>query len=79
MSGLIERPVFKEKYENYINGKFVAPIKGNYFDNKSPIDGSQIASMPLATAEDESIVIKQKVGEKKEFFVCRIRRISKTR
>ena len=52
MSGLIERPIFKEKYENYINGKFVPPIKGNYFDNKSPIDGSQIASMPLSTAED---------------------------
>lgn len=39
MSNLVERPTFKAKYDNYINGKFVPPIDGAYFDNVSPIDG----------------------------------------
>lgn len=39
MSNLVERPTFKAKYDNYIGGKFVAPIGGAYFDNVSPIDG----------------------------------------
>lgn len=30
---------FKSRYENYINGKFVPPVKGRYFDNPSPITG----------------------------------------
>ncbi|RYG95498.1 hypothetical protein EON65_55885 [archaeon] len=39
MSNLVERPTLKAKYDNYINGKFVPPIDGQYFDNVSPIDG----------------------------------------
>jgi aldehyde dehydrogenase len=36
---LARRPEFKEKYGNYINGGFVPPVSGEYFDNISPIDG----------------------------------------
>ena len=32
MSNLVQRPNFKEKYDNYIGGKFVAPASGEYFD-----------------------------------------------
>eukprot|EP01036_Dinobryon_divergens_P028033 gene28033-36916_t len=39
LANLVERPVLKPKYDNYIGGKFVPPIKGQYFDNVSPIDG----------------------------------------
>ena len=28
---------FKEKYDNFIGGKWVAPVKGQYFENKSPV------------------------------------------
>ena len=28
---LHERPSFKEKYDNYIGGKFVPPVDGEYF------------------------------------------------
>lgn len=38
-SNLVARPSFKDKYGNYINGKFVPPVSGSYFDNTSPIDG----------------------------------------
>mgnify|MGYP005703683525 CR=1 FL=1 len=30
---------YKEKYGNYINGKFVDPIDGQFFDNITPING----------------------------------------
>ncbi len=39
MSEIAKRPEFKARYENYIGGKFVPPVKGEYFDNVSPIDG----------------------------------------
>ena len=46
------RPNFKDKYENFINGKFVAPVGGQYFDNTSPIDNSLIAKYPRSQKED---------------------------
>ncbi len=46
------KPKFKEKYENFINGKFVAPVGGQYFDNTSPIDNSLIAKYPRSQKED---------------------------
>ncbi len=29
---------FKEKYDNFIGGEWVAPVKGQYFENKSPVN-----------------------------------------
>jgi len=46
------KPKFKEKYENFINGKFVEPVGGEYFDNPSPIDNSLIAKYPRSQKED---------------------------
>ncbi len=48
----LKRPEFKEQYENYIGGKWVAPIDGNYFDDTSPIDGSFIARIPQSNEKD---------------------------
>ena len=36
---------FKAKYGNYINGKFVEPKSGKYFDNVSPINNEKICSV----------------------------------
>lgn len=30
---------FKKRYDNYIGGEFVAPVKGAYFPNVTPITG----------------------------------------
>ena len=46
------KPKFKDKYENFINGKFVAPVGGQYFDNTSPIDNSLIAKYPRSQKEE---------------------------
>jgi hypothetical protein len=34
---LAKRPEFKEKYGNFIDGKFVEPVNGEYFENVSPL------------------------------------------
>lgn len=53
----VERPTFKEKYENFINGEFVAPVKGQYFDNVSPIDGVVFTKAARSTEEDVNLAL----------------------
>ena len=52
MSNLVKRPDFKDKYDNYINGKFTPPVKGEYFDNVSPIDGKVFTKAAKSSKED---------------------------
>lgn len=47
MSKVTERPKFQEKYDNFIGGKFVPPVKGEYFDNISPIDGKAFTKQKM--------------------------------
>jgi aldehyde dehydrogenase len=49
---LAQRPSFKDKYDNFIGGKFVPPVKGEYFDNISPIDGKVFTKAARSTKED---------------------------
>jgi aldehyde dehydrogenase len=51
------KPSFKEKYHNFINGKFVAPVGGKYFENTSPIDNSLIAQYPRSQKEDVELAL----------------------
>ena len=37
--GLDVAYTYKQQYENYINGRWVPPLEGRYFDNLSPITG----------------------------------------
>ena len=43
---------FKAKYGNYINGKFVEPKSGKYFDNPSPISNEVICSVARSNEKD---------------------------
>jgi aldehyde dehydrogenase len=43
---------FKSKYGNYINGKFVEPLSGKYFDNPSPISNETICSVARSNEKD---------------------------
>ena len=47
-----DKPKFKEQYENFIGGKFVAPKGGEYFDMISPVDGKVFTKVARSTAED---------------------------
>lgn len=53
----IKRPTFKEYYDNYIGGKFVAPIKGKYFDNISPVDGKVFTKAAHSTVDDLELAV----------------------
>ncbi len=57
MSKITERPKFQEKYDNFIGGKFVPPVKGDYFDNISPIDGKAFTKVARSTKEDIELAI----------------------
>ena len=43
---------FREKYDNFINGEWVAPVDGEYFDNPSPIDGKIICQVARSKEAD---------------------------
>ncbi|MBF4488911.1 aldehyde dehydrogenase family protein [Psychrobacter sp. N25K4-3-2] len=43
---------FREKYDNFINGEWVAPINGEYFDNSSPIDGKTFCQIARSKEAD---------------------------
>lgn len=51
-STVAPRPRFKERYEHYIDGKWVAPDSGQYFDNISPIDGKVFTQAARGNAKD---------------------------
>jgi aldehyde dehydrogenase len=48
---------FKSKYENFIGGKWVAPVKGGYFDVITPISGRVYTKAPRSTAEDVELAL----------------------
>ena len=43
---------FKSRYQNFIGGQWVAPTKGEYFENISPVIGKPFCEMPRSSAED---------------------------
>lgn len=48
---------FKEKYENFIGGKWVSPVKGQYFDNATPVTGKVYTQAPRSTEEDINLAL----------------------
>jgi aldehyde dehydrogenase len=43
---------FKARYGNLIGGAFVDPVKGQYFDNLSPVNGRKLCEVARSSAED---------------------------
>lgn len=48
---------YKQKYDNYIGGKWVPPVKGEYFENLSPITGKPFCQVPRSGAEDIELAL----------------------
>ncbi|MFT6897105.1 MAG: aldehyde dehydrogenase [Paraglaciecola sp.] len=48
---------FKAKYENFIGGKWVAPVKGVYFKNLTPVTGEEFCEIPRSSAEDIELAL----------------------
>lgn len=48
---------FKERYGNYINGDWIAPVKGDYFTNITPVTGQGFCEIPRSTEEDINLAL----------------------
>lgn len=48
---------FKKRYENYIGGKWVPPVRGQYFDNVSPVNNEVFCEVPRSTSEDIELAL----------------------
>lgn len=48
---------FKEKYDNFIGGQWVAPVNGQYFDVKSPVNGQVFTKAARSSAEDIELAL----------------------
>ena len=52
----IEFP-FKDKYNNFINGKYVVPKSGQYFENPTPISGEVLCEIARSNEEDVNLAL----------------------
>jgi aldehyde dehydrogenase len=48
---------FKSRYGNYINGQWQAPVKGDYFENPTPVTGKNFCEIARSTAEDIELAL----------------------
>lgn len=48
----LQFPEFKSQYDNFIGGKFVAPLDGEYFDVISPVNGKIFTRVARSKAAD---------------------------
>jgi aldehyde dehydrogenase len=48
---------FETRYENYIGGKWVPPVKGQYFDNITPVTGEVFCQVAESTEEDINLAL----------------------
>ena len=48
---------FRGRYENFIGGQWVPPVRGQYFENKTPVTGEVFTEVPRSTAEDVELAL----------------------
>lgn len=48
---------FKPRYENWIGGEWVPPVKGGYFENVSPVNGKVFCEVARGTSEDIDLAL----------------------
>ena len=48
---------FKSRYENFIGGEWVAPVKGEYFNNITPVTGEVICEIPRSGEADIELAL----------------------
>lgn len=49
---IYERPKYKNQYENFIGGEWIAPSSGEYIENISPVDGKLLTKIPRSNEKD---------------------------
>ena len=56
---------YKAKYENFIGGKWVAPVDGQYFDNTTPITNIKLCSVARSNEKDVNLALDAAHAAKK--------------
>ncbi|MFT3699479.1 MAG: aldehyde dehydrogenase family protein [Kofleriaceae bacterium] len=56
---------YESRYDNFIGGEFVRPVKGQYFENISPVTGKPFTEVARSTAEDIEKALDAAHGAKK--------------
>jgi len=57
LSSFEGKALIKGKYDNFIGGRWVAPVKGQYFDNISPVNGKRVCQVARGSAEDIELAL----------------------
>jgi aldehyde dehydrogenase len=57
LSEVAKHIALRSHYDNWIGGKWVAPVRGQRFDNPSPITGRTISTHARSTAEDVELAL----------------------
>jgi aldehyde dehydrogenase len=53
---------YQPRYDNWIGGEYVAPVKGQYFDNPSPVTGQTFCEIARSTSEDIDLALDAAEG-----------------
>ncbi|MBB6099255.1 aldehyde dehydrogenase [Deinobacterium chartae] len=48
---------FKPRYDNFIGGEWVAPVRGEYFDNITPVTGKVFTQVARSSKEDVELAL----------------------
>ncbi|MCA0971206.1 aldehyde dehydrogenase family protein [Halobacillus litoralis] len=48
---------YKERYDNFIGGKWTPPVNGEYFDNVTPVTGKVFCQVPRSTEDDIELAV----------------------
>ncbi|MFE3190790.1 aldehyde dehydrogenase [Nocardia sp. NPDC059240] len=48
---------YRSRYDNWIGGQWVAPVKGQYFENPTPVTGQTFCEIARGTAEDIELAL----------------------
>ncbi|MGD0105054.1 MAG: aldehyde dehydrogenase family protein [Rhodopila sp.] len=57
LSEVAKSIAIRQQYDNFIGGKWVPPVRGQYFDNISPINGKVVSTIARSTAEDVELAV----------------------
>ncbi len=57
LSEIAKEIAIRPHYDNWIGGKWVPPVRGQHFDNISPVNGRVICTIARSTAEDVELAL----------------------
>jgi len=57
LSEIARSIAIRTQYDNFIGGTWVPPVRGQYFDNISPVNGKVVCTVARSTAEDIELAL----------------------